>query len=166
MTKPFRIERLAKQDRSGFDCGIPPLNDYLHKQAGQDERRRFAACYLLVDAATSEVAGYYTLAAGSVLLGDLPQATAKKLPRYPSVPVVRIGRLAVDQRYQGKKLGGVLLVDAIQRAASTDVGVYAVIVDAKDEAAATFYEHHGFTRFESAPRVLFLPVASGLANLP
>lgn len=160
MNRPYRVEVLAKHDRSRFDCGTTELNNYLQKQAGQDQRRRFSVCFLLIDNATDEIAGYYTLAAGSALLSDLPETTRKKLPRYPSVPVVRIGRLAVAISYQGRGVGGMLLVDAIQRAASTDIGVYAVIVDAKDAAAVAFYEHHGFIAFESAPRVLFLPIES------
>ncbi len=164
MSRPYRIEVLAKQDRSRFDCGTAELNVYLQKRSGQDQRRRFTVCFLLIDNATGEIAGYYTLAAGSVLLSDLPEVTRKKLPRYPSVPVVRIGRLAVTSTCQGRGLGGVLLVDAIQRAASTDIGVYAVIVDAKDAAAIAFYEHHGFKAFESAPRVLYLPMAGEVGH--
>lgn len=90
----YRIERLGKQDRSRFDCGVPELDQYLQKQAGQDERRRVAACYLLLEQLTGEIVGYYTLSAGSILLADLPEKLSKKLPRYPTVPVVRIGRFS------------------------------------------------------------------------
>ena len=114
MTLPYRVERLDAHDRSGFDCGVPALNAYLKTQAGQEVRRRVTACFLLVEQASEAIAGYYTLSAGSVLLSDLPEATAQKLPRYPTVPIVRIGRLTIDFRYQGKKLGGVLLYDAIK----------------------------------------------------
>jgi len=96
VSQPFRIETLGKHQRTGFDCGVPALNTYLEKQARQDQHRRFAVCYLIVDNETGKVAGYYTLAAGSVLLWELPEATAKKLPRYPAIPVARLGRLAVD----------------------------------------------------------------------
>jgi hypothetical protein len=75
----------------------------------QDVRRRATACYVAADAATSRIAGYYTLAAGGVLLSDLPDALTKRLPRYPSVPVARLGRLAVDAAYRGRKLGAALL---------------------------------------------------------
>jgi GNAT superfamily N-acetyltransferase len=162
VTLPYRIERLDAHDRSGFDCGVPALNAYLKTQAGQEVRRRVTACFLLVEQASEAIAGYYTLAAGSVLLSDLPEATAKKLPRYPTVPIVRIGRLAIDFRYQGKKLGGVLLYDAIKRAAHSDIGAFAIVVDAKDDDAVAFYEHHGFIAFASAPRVLFLSIAGGI----
>jgi GNAT superfamily N-acetyltransferase len=162
----FRVERLGKHDCSRFDCGAAELNVYLQRQAGQDARRKVSVCHVLLESATNEVAGFYTLSAGSVLLADLPEGIVKKLPRYPTIPVVRIGRLAIDVRYQGQKLGGVLLYDAIQRAALTDIGVYAVVVDAKNETAVAFYERHGFQAFESQPRILFLPVASAAVASP
>jgi GNAT superfamily N-acetyltransferase len=161
----YRIERLDAHDRSGFDCGVPALNIYLQKQAGQEVRRRVTACYLLIEQATSEIAGYYTLSAGSVLLSDLPEASANQLPRYPSVPVIRIGRLAVDRRYQGHSLGSVLIYDALKRAATGEIGVYAIVVDAKDDVAVAFYERHGFVAFESAPRMLYLSISDGLKKL-
>jgi ribosomal protein S18 acetylase RimI-like enzyme len=165
VTLPFRIERLAAHDRSGFDCGVPALNTYLQRQAGQDVRRRITACYLLIERSTDAIAGYYTLSAGSVLLADLPEPTAKKLPRYPTVPIVRIGRLAVDQRFRGQKLGAALLFDAIKRIAVSEIGAYAVVVDAKDDAAVSFYERHGFTAFASAPRVLYLSISEGVRRM-
>jgi GNAT superfamily N-acetyltransferase len=85
---------------------------------------------------TDAIAGYYTLAAGSVLLTRMPQTLSKKLPRYPDVPVARLGRLAVGQKFQGRKLGAALLWDAIERAARSEVVVYEVVVDAKDGEAA------------------------------
>ncbi len=112
----FRIECLDKQqhDRQSFDCGVDVLNHYLQRQATQDMRRQVAICYVAVDTATDQLAGYYTVAAASMALNDLPEATAKKLPRYPVIPAVRIGRLAVARRFQGRKLGGLLLADAIK----------------------------------------------------
>ncbi|MFV1967076.1 MAG: GNAT family N-acetyltransferase, partial [Pirellulaceae bacterium] len=112
---PFRIQPLQKQDRSVFNCGVPQLNAYFHKQIGQDIRPHYATCFVAVDKGEDRIAGFYTLAMGSVSLGELPQEVAKRLPRYPQVPVVRIGRLAVDKNYQGQKLGGSLLADAIAR---------------------------------------------------
>jgi ribosomal protein S18 acetylase RimI-like enzyme len=97
-----------------------------------------------VDDASGRVAAYYTLAAGSVLLSGLPEDLARRLPRYPSVPIVRLGRLAVDRSFQGCKLGGSLLADAAVRALRSEIGVFALVVDAKDDAAAAFYRHHGF----------------------
>ena len=101
-------------------------------------------------------AGYYTLAAGGVPLADMPEALAKRLPRYPSVPVARLGRLAIDTAYRGRKLGAVLLWDAALRAVQSGMGVFALVVDAKDEAAEAFYQHHGFALFGSTSRLLIL----------
>ena len=113
-------------------------------------------------ALTSEqlIAGYYTLAAASVPLTDLPSSAAKKLPRYPLVPAVRMGRLAVDRDFKGRGLGGALLADALSRASNSDIAAYALLVDAKDEKAATFYRHHGFILLPNSPLTLFLPLAT------
>ena len=123
-------------------------------QVTQDIRRRVTACYVAVDEA-DRVAGYYTLAASSVLLADLPPDQGRKLPRYPSVPVVRMGRLAIDHRFKGKGLGGALLADALERAQRAEIAAFALVVDAKDELAAAFYRHHGFTALPEATLTLF-----------
>jgi len=156
----FRVVPLdATHDRSAFDCHSPPLNRYLREQASQDMRRRVAACFV---ALTDEgrIAGYYTLASASLWLADLPPSTARKLPRYPNVPAVRMGRLAVDQRFRGQGLGGALLADALARAARAEIAAYALTVDAKDETAAAFYRHHGFIALPETPLTLFLPLAT------
>lgn len=157
---PFTVMRLdtANHDRKAFDCRSAPLNQYLHAQAGQDVRRRIAACFVAV-AEDGRVAGYYTLTSASVLLTDLPDDVSKKLPRYPTVPAVRLGRLAIDRSFQGQGLGGALLADALDRAIRSEVASYAMVVDAKDDAATAFYRHHGFIEFPSSPRRLFLPLA-------
>ena len=110
--------------------------------------------------ASGLVAGYYTLASASMSLSDLPMTLAKKLPRYPSAPAVRMGRLAVSKVYKGKGLGAALLVDAIRRVASAEIAAYALVVDAKDKAAAGFYTHHGFIALPEHPLFLFLPLAT------
>jgi ribosomal protein S18 acetylase RimI-like enzyme len=165
VTRPFRVEALGRHDRQSFDCGVEPLNRYLHQQVGQDIRRRVTACFILIDNETERIAGYYTLAAGSVLLEELPEATARKLPRYPRVPVVRIGRLAVDHRYQGRKLGGVLLFDALKRSMDAEIAAFAAVVDAKDDRAVAFYEHHGFLSFAGNEKMLFLPFSEAHKRL-
>ena len=118
-----------------------------------------AACFV---ALTTEwrIASYYTLSSASLLLADLPADTRKRLPRYPTVPAVRMGRLAVDQTFVGQGLGGALLADALYRAARSEIAAYALMVDAKDEAAVAFYRHHGFMALPDSPRVLFLPLAT------
>jgi len=148
----------ANHDRVAFDSDSPALNRYLREQVSQDVRRRVAACFVAADGA--RIAGYYTLASASLLLGDLPAPIAKKLPRYPSVPAVRMGRLAVDRAFQGQGLGGALLADALERATRAEIAAYALMVEAKDEAAEAFYRHHGFIGLPDSPRTLFLPLAS------
>jgi len=155
----FQIEALAGHDRLGFNCGVEPLDRYFREQVTQDMRRRATACFVAVDE-DGTVAGYYTLAAGAVALTDLPEQLAKRLPRYPSVPVARLGRLAVDQSYRGQKLGAALLWDAGSRAARSEVMAYALVVDAKDDGAAAFYSHHGFIAL--GPHYLILPFSKNM----
>jgi len=160
MRERLQVELLDDQhDRKQFDCGTLPLDRYLREQATQDIRRRVAACFVAVDD-EPRIAAYYTLASASVPLDLLPPAMAKKLPRYPSVPAVRMGWLAVDQAFRGQGLGGAMLADALQRSASSEIASYALIVDAKDEQAAAFYSHHGFIALPSAKLCLFLPLAT------
>jgi ribosomal protein S18 acetylase RimI-like enzyme len=162
----FNIEKLsAKHDRSQFDCDSDPLNRYFTQQVTQDVRRRVAACFVAVTSAGA-VAGYYTLASASITLTDLPTETAKRLPRYPSGPAVRMGRLAVDRQFKGEGLGAALLADALTRALSSDIAAFALIVDAKDDAAVAFYRYHGFIAFGDNPRALFLPLATAKALPP
>lgn len=145
MTAPFRLEPLGPDhDRSAFSCGVEALDRYLATQASQDIKRRVSACYVACEVTSGKVAGFYTLAAGSVPLNDLPLALSKRLPRYGSVPVARVGRLAIDTAFQGQKLGGALLADAAVRSAHSEAAIFGLIVDAKDEGAAAFYRHHGF----------------------
>lgn len=149
----------AQHDRKQFSCGTPALDDYFKSQVSQDIKRRVASCFVAL-AADDSVAGFYTLAATSVALLDLPAAHAKKLPRYPLVPAVRMGRLAVSSAHQGTGLGAALLANALQRAATADIAAYAFVVDAKDNQAARFYAHHGFISLPDAMLTLFLPLAS------
>ena len=157
---PFRLAPLdAAHDRTAFNSDSAPLNRYLREQVTQDVRRRVAACFVAL-ADGQRIAGYYTLASASLLLADLPASTSKKLPRYPTVPAVRMGRLAIDQAFKGQGLGGALLADALDRAARAEIAAYALMVDAKDESATDFYRHHGFIALPDSPRTLFLPLAT------
>lgn len=159
---PFRIEQLEKQhDRSGFDCGAEVLNDYLKTRARKDQQRRFSTCYLAIaNDDTNAIAGFYTISSSSIKLDQLSSTTRKKLPRYDDVPVVRIGRLAVDQEFRGRGLGSALIHDAIKRVVQSGIGVYAVVVDAKDDNAIAFYKHMEFEVLEDKDDVLYLPIAS------
>ncbi len=158
---PFRVALLdgAAHDRSQFSSGIPALDRYVREQVSQDIRRRAAACFVAVDDA-QRIVGYYTLAAAGVPLDRLPEDVRRKLPRYASVPAVRMGRLAVDAAFKGQGLGGALLVDALRRAAGAEIPAAVLIVDAKDDQAAAFYAHHGFIALIDAPLALFLPLAT------
>lgn len=161
MTAPFVIEVLGPEhDRTGFSSGVEILDRYFREQVTQDVRRRATACYVAVDVATTKVAGYYTLAAAGVALADLPAQLAKRLPRYPLVPVARLGRLAVDLAYRGRQVGGSLLWDGVMRALRSEIAVYALVVDAKDDQAVSFYRHFGFASLSSSPRRLVLPLAN------
>lgn len=146
----FRIEPLDGRDRKAFTCGSPPLDRYFHEQVSQDVKRRIASCFVAIDA-QEQIAGFYTLAATSVAFDKLPAQRAKKLPRYPVVPAVLLGRLAVAQICQGQRLGMALLADAVMRSTRSDVAAHLMVVDAKDEAAVRFYEHFGFQRLGDEP---------------
>jgi GNAT superfamily N-acetyltransferase len=160
MTGSFIVEPLApSHDRTEFTCGVDALDRYFLLQVGQNVRRRDTACFVAREIATGRIAGYYTLSAGGILLAELPTPLARRLARYPSVPVARLGRLAVALAYHGLKLGGVLLWDAIARATRSEIAVYALVVDAKDEQPENFYRHHGFVAFGSTPKRLILPLS-------
>lgn len=161
MSAPFRLEVLTEtHDRAAFACGEEPLDRYFHRQVTQDIRRNITNCFVAVEAASGHVAAYYTLALTSIPTPDLPPALTRKLPRYPAIPAVRIGRLAVDQRFQGRGLGAALLADAALRTLGAAPAAYALVVDAKSDAAVAFYRHHGFLPFAGHPRALFLPLAT------
>lgn len=160
MTRFSIISLSDEHDRSSFESTSPILDRYFREQATQDVRRLVTACYVATPLDTVLVAGFYTLAAGSVVLSDLPEAMAKKLPRYPAVPVARLGRLAVDRRFTGQQLGPALLWDAAQRALASSLAAFALVVDAKDDGAAAFYRHHGFIPCADQALQLFLPLAS------
>jgi ribosomal protein S18 acetylase RimI-like enzyme len=157
---PFRLEPLAGHDRAAFSCGETALDRYFQTQVTQDVRRHVANCFIAVEVESGVIAGFYTIAAASIPTRDLPPEVTKRLPRYPSLPSVRIGRLAVDERFRGRKLGAALLGDAAERALEAAPASCTLLVDAKNDEAVAFYEHHGFQRLVSQPRTLFLPLAS------
>jgi ribosomal protein S18 acetylase RimI-like enzyme len=146
-------------DRAKFTCGTEPLDRYFRTQVSQDIKRRVSACFVANDY-VGQITGYYTLASASILLSDLPETLAKKLPRYPSVPAVRMGRLAVSDSFKGKGLGAALLADALRRAATAEIAAHALVVDATDVSAAGFYALHGFIALPEQPLFLFLPLAT------
>jgi GNAT superfamily N-acetyltransferase len=155
----LRVEVLDPQhDRSAFDSGVELLDRYFRVQAGQDARKNMAAPFVLV-LPNGTVVGYYTLSATGVNLADLPAQITRKLPRYPLVPATLLGRLAVDRRHQGNGYGRYLLADALFRSMRSEIASFAVIVDAKDEAARRFYERESFLPFPDQPMKLFRPMS-------
>ena len=165
MTARFRVEALsAGHHRKGFASGVEPLDRYLRELATQDVKRRVSNCFVALDDAGA-IAGYYTFAATSLPLAEVSDDEARRLPRYGVLPAGLIGRLAVGLDFRGQGLGGALLMDAAARAARAESAIFALIVDAKDDAAVAFYEHHQFRRFASRPMSLFLPVATALQAL-
>jgi hypothetical protein len=158
--RKFVCERLAKHhDRKVFTCGVTELDEYLQTRAGQDVRRRVAAVFVMVphDEPT-RIAGYYTLSSASVVLDELPDELVKKLPRYPAVPAVLIGRLARDVTFPGT--GKLLLLDALARSLrhAEDVASAVVLVDAKNDQARELYSRYGFTEIAGIAHRMFLPM--------
>ncbi len=164
MTARFRVEALGpSHDRKGFSCRSEPLDRYIRELATQDIKRRVSNCFVALEG--ERIAGFYTFAATSLPLTELTPEVAKRLPPYGLLPAGLIGRLAVDTRFQSQRLGGALIMDAVTRAARAEPAIFALIVDAKDEAAVGFYEHLQFRRFLGRPSSLYLPVATALQAL-
>ncbi len=156
----MRIELLASHhSRKPFDCGEPALNDFLQNLAGQQQRKGFGKTYVALADDGMNVLGFVTISAGQVATEQLP--VSLKLPRYP-VPILRIARLAVDLRSQGQGIGRDLLAFALHLALefSECVGLYAVVVDAKNDKAKAFYQQLGFLSSLDNPLYLFLPIAT------
>ena len=124
--------------------------------------------FVLVEPPADKVLGYYTLSASIITTDGLPAQLAKKLSRYPQLPVTLLGRLAVDQTQKGKGLGEFLLMDALYRSlqAAAEIAAMAVIVDAKDNAAAAFYQRYGFIPLQKKPARLFLPIKTVAGLFP
>lgn len=159
----WAIERLTEaHDREQFSCGKPPLDKFIRELAGRYEKQRIGRTHVAVPPGEKRVVGYHTLAAGAVPLEHLPKKHARGLPHHPQVPVILLGRLAVDQSMKGKGLGSDLLVHALQLALATSdrVAAFAVEVLAIDEEAAGFYAHHGFKPLLDQPAHMYLPMGT------
>lgn len=164
---PFVIEPLGKHhDRKAFSCGQAELDDWFQRRAGQDERRNIARVFVASDDRLG-VIGFYSLSSFTPSLTDLPDAIARKLPRYDAIPAALIGRLARDVRVRGRAIGELLLADAVRRivAAGSTLAVFAIVVDAKDESAVAFYKEFGFRTFPLRPDRLFLLTSSAAAAI-
>lgn len=146
--------------KDAFDCGILELNEYLKQYARQNHKNGIAKTFVAIpDVENRIVAGYYSVSMSQIERESLPDNQSKGLPRYP-VPAMLIGKLAVDKSMQGRGLGEELLVDALKKAVrlSTEVGIFAVRVDALNDKAKSFYLKYGFIAFQEQARSLFLPM--------
>lgn len=158
MSGPFAAPRplASDNDLDSFFCGVAPLDDWLKRRAWRNEvegaSRTFVCC------AGDRIAGYYSLAAGSVLREAATGAVGRNMPE--PVPVVLIARLAVDRQWQGQGLGISLLHDAVLRvvAAADIIGVRAILVHAMSEEAKAFYERYGFRVSPLDPLTLMITI--------
>jgi len=151
----YAIELLTdSHNRSAFDCGVESLNRYLQQQATQDIKRNVAT--VCVAALDTEIAGYYSLANTGVSPVILPDSLQKKMPRYQMLPAVLLGRLAVDLRYKGRKLGITLLSDAFVLSLKSPLAWALFLTDALDASAAAFYERFGFRPLKDNPNHLYI----------
>lgn len=148
-------------DTEAFSCGNRELDRWFHQTAKQHGRKGVSRSFVAVENVNIEkVIGFYSLTVGEAETKTLPAAVAKTLPR--KIPVVLIGRLAVGADLQGRGLGGILLVDALRRTVrvASEVGIAAILVDAKDNKAAEFYQHFGFQPLPDSPTRLVLAIAT------
>jgi predicted GNAT family N-acyltransferase len=169
MNEKYIVEPLdgQKHDRAAFSSGVAPLDAYLKNQASQEAKRKVAVTYILREQNSSLIIGYYTMSTASIETTRLPENITRRLPRYGALPAMLIGRLAIDRRYRGQGFGEYLLVDALKRCLnlSRKIASMAVLVDAKDERTAQFYERYGFRRFSDRPLNLYMPMAE-IEQLP
>ena len=161
----FVIEDLdpKRHNRADFDCGVEPLNLYLKTLAVQHRTKGIATTFVLVDSnQPTAILGYYSLSAAALAFERLTDTDRKGLPRYP-IPAVRIGRLAGSLSNRGMGFGELLLQNAIKRIlqARDTLGVYSVVVEAKDDAAEAFYRKYGFRLCDVETRQLYLPLGAG-----
>jgi len=150
-------EDAGKGDRQNFSCGAPELDVYLHRQAGQDMARGFATVVLAraVDD-PANILGYYAFSAASIPIVSLPKKIAGKMSRYRNVPAILLGRLAVALPMQNRRIGSLLLFDALKRACASEIAWTIFMVDAKNEHTTAFYEKFNFRCFHHAPYSLWI----------
>lgn len=164
MNRPDWVETpiAAHHDRKAFDCGEPELNLYLQRYARQNHRAGSAKCFVVIDrTAPSRILGYYTLGAAEIVHQRAPDSIRRGLGRH-SIPVFRLGRLAVDRDVQHQGLGRLLLFGAGERAllVAAHVGGLALLIDAKSDTVAAWYRGFGAVPLEDAPLTLVLPLKS------
>jgi GNAT superfamily N-acetyltransferase len=159
-TEEWRIEPIAAHHRrESFTCGEAMLDEFLKTRARKHREQNISSTFVALPQKSSTVAGYYTLAERLIEFSDMPAALVKRLRRHP-IPAILLGRLAVDLAHQGKGLGQLLLVDALRTcvAAADLLGVFAVVLDAKNQRVKDWYERHGFSSFPSTPLRMFIAI--------
>ena len=159
----WREEAISSQhDRANFDCGSEDLNDYLRRFARQNHERGHTKSYVAVPVTErSRILGYYSITLASVEFDTVPEGLTRRFPRYP-IPVFRLARLAVYRDLQRRGLGSALFLAAGQRClrAAEEVGGFALLIDAKDEAAENWYRHLGAVTLLDSDSRLIMPLAT------
>ena len=155
----LQITALTKEhDRTGFDCGVPELNAFLKATARQHGSKGISRTFVLTDQARPSILGFFSLTLCEVATDMLPANYARLYPRH-GLPAVRLARLAVSRRQQGKRYGELLLAEAVYRTRliAEQAGVIGLFVDAKNDTARSFYQRYGFVCLPGNPLQLFLP---------
>lgn len=150
----------SKHKKSEFSCGKEMLDNYLHKQASQDIKRKLSVCFVIKEVETDLIKGYYTLSNNSIPLELVPNEICEKLPRsYEAIPTILLGRLAIDNKFQAQGIGKLILIDALKRSyeLSKTIGSFAVVVDPIDKDAERFYDKYGFIKLPDSGK-MFLPM--------
>ena len=161
MSEAWRIEPLGRShERSRFACGVQPLDKYLARFARQNHESGIAKTFVAVAPEDPRrVLGYYSISVGAIERENLPARAAKRFPNFP-IPVARLARLAVDQAFQRRGQGEDLMMDVLNRVlrASRDIGIVAMLIDAKDEKAKRFCARYEFESLPDQPLTLWLPI--------
>lgn len=154
----FEPLHAKKHNRKDFDCGIAELNFYLQKFAHQDQKRSLSRVYVLIEGAA--ILGYYSLSSHSVSRQYLPESYS--VGGYGDIPFLLLGRLAVDKNFQRQGYGDALIIDAFYRThkLAEQVGIFGMVVDAKDETAISFYKGFGFRQLSTTQKRLVLPLSA------
>ena len=157
-------ERLTEHhDISDFDCGVPSLTEWLKRSGLKNERNDGSRTYVVCDG--QAVVAYYTLATGAIHRAEAAGKVRRNMPE--PVPLVVLGRLAVDERYQGRGIASGMLRDGVLRvlAASEQVGIKALLVHALSEDAKRFYLRHGFQVSPADEMTLMVTIKDARAHL-
>jgi predicted GNAT family N-acyltransferase len=158
----FSLLDSSLHDREAFLCGESLLDNYLKRQASQDIKRGISRVHVMTPENDPKIiAGYYTLSSSSIVLTDLPEHLRKGLPSHFPIGVTLLGRLAIDNRFQGQGLGEILFFDALYKTlivSEQSVASLAVIIDALHNKAKAFYLRYKAIEFADKPLKLVMPM--------